>query len=300
MKSILYIPSVLLLITMLFTGCCSERKLVEFQALETNLKNPEFNIDLLTKTAPRPKLPSVWRGRKLFTSPWAYIYAKDKESAEYVYDELEDISASDDKQNSYGLVIVTGSEDKETAFEYKKLIELYQEILEKGNLLEEEKKFFQHDLDGLNKITGFHEEVYKKADEKKDENELNKFRDSIDRIITFATFFIQPEIMEKYMNTPLEESIYWCAFISVDNTIDENLDEIITAIMDDYEVSMVGKGLVWGIISPGLYFKKRKVIKETQKHFKEGYLKNVLNQGEVKFSDKLIDNQPAAGVNGSE
>ena len=63
---------------------------------------------------------------------------------------------------------------------------------------------------------------------------------------------------------------------------------------------MVGKGLVWGIISPSFYLKKRKVIKETQKHFKEGYLKNVVNQGEVKFSDKVLDNQPAAGVNGSE
>ncbi|MCM8539761.1 MAG: hypothetical protein NE328_05750 [Lentisphaeraceae bacterium] len=301
MKCFVHTCSICIITILFLAGCCSERKLVEFEALDTKLRDPELNADLIDKTAPKPKLPPVWRGRKLFSSPWAYIYAKDKKSAEYVYDELEDITATEDKPNSFGLVIVTGSTDNETAFEYKKLITLYEEILDSEKLLEEEKVFFQNDLDGLNKITKFHNEVYQKADEKKNENELIKFRESIDRIVTYATFFIQPEIMEKYMGTPLDDSIYWCAFISVDDTIDENLDEIISAILNDYDVSMVGKGLVWGIISPGLYFKKRKVIKETQKHFEEGYLKNALqNQGEVNFSDKVLDSQPPAGVKGSE
>lgn len=281
----------LFIIIFILVGCSTGRSLVDFESLDAGLKDPAINSELLDKTAPKPKLPAVWRGRKLFSSPWAYIYAKDKISAEYVYDELESISSSEDKQNSYGLVVVSGSEDKISGFEYKELKILYESYLKSEELLKEEIEIFQKDLDGLNKIYKFHSKVYSKADEKLDENELLKFRQSIDRVITSATFFIQPEIMEKYMDSAIDESIYWCAFIAVDDSIDENLDGIVSALLEDYDVSMFGKGLVWGIISPGFYFKKRDIIKKTQRDFAEGYEKNaLLKETKVEFSDRAIDN----------
>ena len=284
----------------LLFSCSTDRQLVSFEELETDLSDPEFTVELKTKVAPRPKLPPVWRGRKLFTSPWAYIYAKNKEAAEYIYDQLEDLSNSEERAESYGLVVVTSSEDTETAFDYKEIRKLYDEILSEGELLEEEAAFFKKDIEGLDKIEEFRTKVNEKADEKKEENDLAGFRNSIDHIITYATFFIQPEIMERYMKSPIDDSVYWCAFMSVDDSIDENLDGIISSIMDDYEVSMLGKGIVWGIISPSMYFHKRKVISKTQETFAEGYQKySQLNKGDVKFSDKVIRNQEA-GVKGSE
>lgn len=300
MKHFLYNFLKLILCGFLFTACSTERSLIEFEKLETGLKNPQLNSELLAKTAPRPKLPAEWRGRKLFSSPWAYIYAKNKESAEYVYDELEEISESKGKQNSYGLVIVTGTGDTINGFDYQDVKALYETFLKEEKLFEGEKEVFEKDLEGLNKIQKFHDDVYSKADEKKDENEMLQFRQSIDRIITFATFFIQPEIMEQYMQCSIDESVYWCAFISVDDTIDENLDNIVSSLLNDYKVSSVGKGLIWGIISPGFYFKKRDIIKETKRTFAEGYKKNaLLKKPDINFSDRAID-QSEAGVNGSE
>ena len=282
-------------------GCSTVRALVEFESLESNLDAPELNSEQISKIAPRPKLPPIWRGRKLFTSPWAYIYAKDKKSAEYVYDELEDISTSEDKQSTYGLVIVTGAEDTETAFEYKKIKALYEDYITNENLDKEEKEFFQKDLKNLNKIEKFHTKVNSKANEKKGENDLASFRQSIDRIITCATFFIQPEIMEPYMNTPIDQSVYWCAFISVDDTIDENLNGIVSSLLKDYDVSAIGKGLIWGIITPGFYFKKRDVIKQTQRTFEEGYEKNALmKKTNIEFSDRAIESHTAAEEKGSK
>ena len=291
----------ILSIIILLCGCASDRQLYEFEELDVKLNETELNTELTGDIAPKPSLPPFWRGRKLFTSPWAYIYAKDKESAAYAYDELASLSEDKDKVKSYGIIIVTGANDSETAFDYLEIKKLYEAYIKNEDLLAEEKSIFEEDLKGLNTIKKFHSDVYAKADEKKDENSLKQFRESIDQIITYATFFIQPEIMQEYMQHPIDESIYWCAFISVDDTIDENLDGIVSAILNDYEVSTIGKGLVWSVISPGLYFKKRKVIKETQKTFADGYKKNaLLKQGIVKYSDRAIKNYEPEGVNGSE
>lgn len=293
--------SFILILLLLLCGCSTERHLYDFEELETNLQNLETADQEKVQTAPKPKLPPVWRGRKLFTTPWAYIYAKDKESAAYAYDELEKQAGNSQKTNGYGIIIVTCSQDDEPAFEYEKITKLYEKFLNNEELIEEVRVIFEEDLNNLKKVKKFHDGMYKKADEKKDENELTKFRKSIDHIITYATFFIQPEIMQEHMEIPIDDSIYWCAFIPLDDSMDEKLDDIITAIMDDYDVSTISRGLVWGFISPGFYFRKRAVIKESQKFFEDGYKKNaLLKDGVVKFSDKPVNDHSPAGVKGSE
>lgn len=292
----LIIPCTLLLF--LFS-CASDRQLVEFQALNIDLENAELHTGLPKEKLSPPNLPPVWRGRKLFNSPWAYIYAKNRKSAEYAYDQLEDIA--EEEAGSHGLVIVSGSDDTEPAFEYEHLIKIYDDILKSRNLHEAEKPVFENELSQLKKVEEFHRKIVKKADEKKDENSLNEFRSSIRNIFSLATFFIQPEIMEKVLESQIDERVYWCAFIAVDDTIDENLDNIVTALMDDYDVSSFGRGIIWGIISPGFYFRKRKVINKTQEFFEEGYRKNAISKkGVVTFSDKAIVDQLPATVNGSE
>lgn len=280
-------------------SCASDRQLVEFQALDTNLGNAELHSDLPQEKLTPPNLPPVWRGRKLFNSPWAYIYAKNRESAEYAYDQLEDIA--EEESGSRGLVIVSGSDDKEPAFEYEHLIKIYSDFLKSNKLHEAEKPIFENELSQLKKVEEFHRKIMTKADEKKEENSLNEFRGSIKNIFSLATFFIQPEIMEKVLESPIDQRIYWCAFIAVDDTIDENLDNLVTALMDDYDVSSLGRGFIWGIISPGFYFRKRKVINKTQEFFEEGYRKNAVSKkGVVTFSDKAVTDQLPATVNGSE
>jgi len=288
-----------LTLILFLTGCSTDRQLYDFDELTT--PNQKLYSESASKTAPKPKLPQIWRGRKLFTSPWAYIYAKNKDAASYAYDELAKQVENTKKAKSYGIIIVTGSEDSEKAFAYQEIIKLYKAYLKSAELLEGERPIFEEDLKKLNKIQNFHIKVQKAADKKKDENELKKFRKSVDRLISIATFFIQPEIMQEYMKNPIDDSIYWCAFISVDDTIDENMDGMVSALLEDYDVSTIGKGLIWGIVSPWMYFSKRKIIKKSQESFADGYKKNaLLNEGIVKFSDEAIKDQLPATVKGSE
>ena len=290
-----------LTLILFLTSCSTDRQLYDFDELDLSHQTPNLHNERSSKIAPKPKLPQIWRGRKLFTSPWAYIYAKNKEAASYAYDELAKQVENTDKAKSYGIIIVTGSEDLEKAFTYQEIIKLYKDHLKSAELLEGERPIFEEDLKKLNKIQSFHIKVQKAADKKKDENELKKFRKSVDRLISIATFFIQPEIMQEYMKNPIDDSIYWCAFISVDDTIDENMDGMVSALLEDYEVSTIGKGLIWGLVSPWMYFSKKKIIKKSQETFADGYKKNaLLNEGIVKFSDKAVKSQPPETVNGSE
>ncbi len=262
----------ILVAPLLLIGCTADRQLYEFDKL-TFTTESQFS-----EAASQSSLPTVWRGRKLYRSPWAYIYATDKECAVHVYDKLAEHSKQTETPKSSGLIVVTSSKDTEPAFDYYEIKLLYDNYLKSQKLSGFEKEIFKRDLKWLKYFVN--KNIKKKHD-----------------IFSHFSFFIQPEIMQIYLNAAINDSIYWCGFVTLDEAMNETVDVYVDKILDDKAAGFATRILCKSIVFPIVYYAKKELVKLNEEAFAVGYRRNVfLNHGTVKFSDKVIDVQPRSAV----
>ena len=233
-------------------------------------------------------LPQEWRGRTLFLSPWAFIYAKNEESAEEAYDELEDLAAeyNHNSDKPSGIVILTGNEDSQDALVFDELKKIYQATFEEEALIEEEKVIFEKELGRIEKLQKFKEKISQKGSQGFTEKQFITVQKRIDSTFKKASVFIQPEILSRLMNSNIDEAIYWSAFLASEDAIKENVDELISTVMAEKGTSIVVRGLVWTVLGPGIYSGKKKLVEKTRESFSKGFEENVLlKKGKVTLTD---------------
>lgn len=269
----------------LFQSCSTPKDLIPYNDLSTQLENPEINLNPETYTKAK-SLPKVWRGRKLFISPWAYIYAYNQDYANQAYKEIEKVV--DEHNNGLkpdspqGIIFITGETDKEVALDYNELALIYANILESKQLQTTERNLFKKELNIINKIEKFKVDSNAKIEEALEDQDLSRVKKGMDTLFSKASLYMQPEVTEKLLGVKLSDDIYWAAFISSENVIKEDLDNLISYAMDDKMVPAVSRALIWTFVAPSHFFRKKKVVQETRDFFAKGFQENaVLKKGSI-------------------
>ena len=259
-----------LIILSCFLFSCQSRQLYDSSNITKEVKN--FNIK-------KNELPEQWRGRKLFLSPYAFIYAADKEVAEEAYDLLEEIALDrlpDKQSQNLGILLVSSPKDKNPALNFNELIQEYEKYLTQPDLLQEDRSSFTKDLDKLKKnskkITTKKNRIYKKlsSDRTLLNEEKENLGNSMDALSSSTTLFVQPEIVEALLEQPLPEDVLWSAFYSINDSWDENLDDFVADILTASDTSFITRGIIWTLITPYLFVKKSDITELNQKALKTG------------------------------
>ncbi|MCM8533425.1 MAG: hypothetical protein NE330_19820 [Lentisphaeraceae bacterium] len=279
------IKILIILSFVLFQSCSTPKDLIPYDNLSTQLENPEINLNPETYTKAK-SLPKVWRGRKLFISPWAYIYAYNQDYANQAYKEIQKVV---DEHNDglkpdspQGIIFITGENDQEVALNYNELTLIYTTLLKRENIQSSEREILKKELDIIHKIEKFKVDSNGKIAEALEDQDLTSVKKGMDTLFSKASLYMQPEVTEKLLETKLSEDIYWAAFISSEDAIKEDLDNLISFAMDDKMVPAVSRALIWTFVAPGHFFRKEKVVKETRDFFAKGFQENaVLKKGSI-------------------